>query len=295
MDDGSANMESLATRPEFARFRTISPALIAGRSTEGPSYRIRRPGGTDNYLLIVSLAGTGRVASGSRERRIGPGEAALWRPGTPHDYGTASGADEWRILWAHFLPPTDWAPLLSPPTAWPGFACVRTREPERIAARFADLERALGRADAFSERLGLNALEEILTLLHDPAIADADLRDPRILAAEAFVAREFRREIGLGDVARTVGLSPSRLSHLYRAETGRGLRETIEAVRLAHARRLLRHTSLPVGAVASACGFADPYYFSRRFRAATGSSPLAFRRENEENTVLRATSEETGT
>ena len=40
---------------------------------------------------------------------------------------------------------------------------------------------------------------------------------------------------------------------------------------------MLARSNLTVSQVASACGFADPLYFSRRFRAAHGVAPSALR------------------
>jgi AraC-like DNA-binding protein len=47
--------------------------------------------------------------------------------------------------------------------------------------------------------------------------------------------------------------------------------------RLERAAALLSETDLPVAAIGSTVGMADPAYFSRRFRAIFGLSPRAFR------------------
>jgi len=51
----------------------------------------------------------------------------------------------------------------------------------------------------------------------------------------------------------------------------------LERVRLDRARRLLDSTALPVLRVAASVGFEDAFYFSRRFKRDTGSSPRAWR------------------
>ena len=50
--------------------------------------------------------------------------------------------------------------------------------------------------------------------------------------------------------------------------------------RLRHACRLLTETSLSVHAVAAACGFADPLYFSRKFSQAVGMTATAYRQRH---------------
>ena len=52
----------------------------------------------------------------------------------------------------------------------------------------------------------------------------------------------------------------------------------LEKVRVTEAGRLLRTTSLPIAAVAAACGFYDHSAFVKRFRRHTGLAPLAYRK-----------------
>ncbi len=53
---------------------------------------------------------------------------------------------------------------------------------------------------------------------------------------------------------------------------------TLQGLRMQAACRLLVESALPVHAVAARAGFADEYYFSRRFRIEQGMSPRAYRR-----------------
>lgn len=72
-------------------------------------------------------------------------------------------------------------------------------------------------------------------------------------------------------------LSPSRLAHLFTAQTGTPLRGYVEAQRMEAAARLLEMTPDSVAEIARRVGFADPLYFSRRSRALRGLSPSAHR------------------
>jgi AraC family transcriptional regulator len=59
---------------------------------------------------------------------------------------------------------------------------------------------------------------------------------------------------------------------------GTGPVAAFELVRLARAATLLARSNLSVAAVAEACGFANPYHFSRRFRGTYGQPPGRYRR-----------------
>jgi AraC-like DNA-binding protein len=49
-------------------------------------------------------------------------------------------------------------------------------------------------------------------------------------------------------------------------------------LRLNHAKRLLRETSLPIAEVAAASGYSEVSYFGRRFRIEVGCTPSEYRR-----------------
>lgn len=92
-----------------------------------------------------------------------------------------------------------------------------------------------------------------------------------------YVRENFREPITLRDAADAAGLSAGYLGRIFASEMHVGFTRYLQSVRLDEARRLLRHTTLPVGDVAGECGFTDHSYFAHVFRATTGASPSAFR------------------
>lgn len=79
-------------------------------------------------------------------------------------------------------------------------------------------------------------------------------------------------------LARAAGCTPDHLTRLFRQELGHTVVAWIAAERVALAQRLLREGRYQVAEVAWACGFAQPSYFIRVFRARTGVTPLAWKR-----------------
>ena len=53
--------------------------------------------------------------------------------------------------------------------------------------------------------------------------------------------------------------------------------KTLQGLRMQAACRLLVESALPIHEIATRAGFADEYYFSRRFRIEQGMSPRAYR------------------
>ncbi len=241
--------------------------LLAGHYVRDAGYARRRVGGTDDWLLIATLAGEGRFIGATGEVAAPPGALTLLAPGTTHDYGTAS---RWELLWVHFHPPAAWLDLVRWPAAAPGIGQLRPPEPAPVEAAFHEVVRL---APA-RRRLAMNALERLLLFLDESR--PSSRLDERIRRVADHVEDHLRDPLDLARLADLVGLSPSRLAHLFRAETGLAPMAYVAQRRLERARLLLDRTTLGVAEVAAAVGM-EPFYFSARFKAATGLSPRAYR------------------
>ena len=83
--------------------------------------------------------------------------------------------------------------------------------------------------------------------------------------------------LSVHQLADDVGYTANYLNDLTHEHTGRSLGRWITDMRMARARARLERTEDPIAAVAVACGYEDPAYFSRAFRRAHGVSPLTWR------------------
>ncbi|MCK6490477.1 MAG: helix-turn-helix transcriptional regulator, partial [Planctomycetes bacterium] len=81
----------------------------------------------------------------------------------------------------------------------------------------------------------------------------------------------------LAAMAAAAGLGRSRFCELYRRLRGTSPGAFLRAERLRRAQELLAHAELPLAEVARQVGYADATVFGRRFRAATGATPGAWR------------------
>ncbi len=87
-----------------------------------------------------------------------------------------------------------------------------------------------------------------------------------------------RMDLSVIWLARELGCSADYLSRLFRHETGQRLVPFIHQKRTNYASYLLRESDLNIAETAWACGFSQPSYFNRVFRAHTGMRPNQLRK-----------------
>jgi AraC family transcriptional regulator, arabinose operon regulatory protein len=276
------NMEHPAVADLVQRAESWTPVVarvLSGCLAEGPEYSTFRRRGTEDWLLIHTISGTGRlVGADGTEVRPGVGDAVLVRPRIPHDYGTAPGSAGWEIVFSHFHPRHEWMPLLEWPQPVPGIGRI-TAEGE-VHRRIVDALHRSGRAGrgalARAELFAVNALEEAL-LWCDTQNQLGVRTDERLLRVIDHVDAHLSEPLDVAGLASVVHLSASRLTRLFRVHLGTSPQRYLERQRMIRAMQLLDMTSRPVAAIAREVGWADPLYFSQRFAKFTGQSPTAYR------------------
>src|SRR5262249_12771496 len=106
--DGPARfIQNPAIRPSAPDSQQIEP-FVTGLD-DRPVERCLRPRGFDAWLLHYSFGGHARFCLPGEERIVGPGEAILYRPGTPQDYDAPR---RWSFFWAVFQPRAEWHEFL---------------------------------------------------------------------------------------------------------------------------------------------------------------------------------------
>ena len=253
--------------------------MLAGELDQGTGYHVRRSRGTEDWLLLHTVGGSGHVRAPDGTRlTTDPGVAVLLRPGTLHDYGTVGAAGSWHLLFCHVHPPATWLALLDWPEAAPGIGRIRlgAEVDERVRHHLRGAARASRLAVGRRELFALNGIEAAL-LWYDTQNPQQHQLDERVLRVLEHLDAHLTKDLDVASLAAVAHLSPSRLSHLFTAQVGTSITRYVEAQRMELAARLLEMTAEPIAEVARRVGFGDPLYFSRRFRARHGTSPSTHR------------------
>ncbi len=102
--------------------------------------------------------------------------------------------------------------------------------------------------------------------------------DVRVRTALATIQANYSSHLTSGGTAAALGLSRSRLEHLFKQETGATFRRKLQDVRLAVAQGLLADPTLRVKEIAARCGYAKTCDFTRAYHARFGVAPSEWRR-----------------
>ena len=99
-----------------------------------------------------------------------------------------------------------------------------------------------------------------------------------VTEAMNYIDTHYSEDIGLGTVADYLGLSESRLSHLFKDETGQSPGSYLIQTRIRAAMEMLKDCRSKVYEVAEQTGFRDIAHFSSTFKKIVGVSPSDYQR-----------------
>lgn len=98
-----------------------------------------------------------------------------------------------------------------------------------------------------------------------------------ISRAKTYIDENYRKELSLDDVSKSVNISPYYFSKLFKEESGENFIEYLTKVRIAHAKEFLKDPALSIKEVCMMSGYSDPNYFSRIFKKQENVTPSEYR------------------
>jgi len=97
---------------------------------------------------------------------------------------------------------------------------------------------------------------------------------------------DIRRRWTLGEIARAVNLSQSRLGVVFSEAFGKSPIAYLTMLRAEEMAKLLRTTDEPIKRIALAVGWADPDFATKQFRRSVGVNPTQFRAMDRRRTAV---------
>lgn len=248
----------------------LSAKLFGGHFDESDAYRHRRPDGMSEWLIFYTVEGCGYLRTPASEKQCHAGQLGLLRAGIQHEYGTVPGG-RWNFYWVHFqkLPEIDYLPNEEVIVA----SMPEGHLQRRVKHAFENILIDSREQSNFWHMLCKNSLREVILL----AAEQLNRRlDSRIELAIHYLSRHMSDVIRIEDLARAVGLSVSRLSHLFKQETGESVIEHLNRLRLQQAALLMAHMGRNASEASLDVGFNNYNHFAALFRQRFGCSPRSY-------------------
>lgn len=251
-----------------------APRVVAFPPQQPSTWKLLSPSHQEpicapGLLLLLTGAGTLRIGRTTVQLEIGralaiPDTTASQLPHIEYD-----GSLAYLVLKPPFAPTS--TPFLLPPLP---------------AAKVAFLKEALSKPDrSLHEQLGLASLSALLRIAavregqQKKAPASTTPSESLSVAhAQEYIRKNHQRSIKLSEIAWAVGLSEEHLARQFHAAYKETVMSFLKRYRIARARHLLKHTSLPLEQVADQAGFSTTGLFFRAFKAEEGCTPGTFRR-----------------
>lgn len=236
-----------------------------------------------NYQLVFVHSGAARIFADRLEARVGPQEWALLLPGRSERF-RFSGEGPTRHSWIHA------EPARSAAASGRGHESRQTRGGESIpvGAMTARMQfiigellqsgnPAAGPARACCESLAAAAFFDAFSQTDLGTDDGKARRHPSVERALSLINESFADPLDLPTLARHAGSSPQHLARLFKAQIGRTPVRHLWRIREDAGARLLRESGLTIAEIAEACGFQNPFHFTRRIRERFGAPPKILR------------------
>lgn len=92
-----------------------------------------------------------------------------------------------------------------------------------------------------------------------------------------YIILNYNTDLTLSGLADKFRISPSYLSHSFKREINKGVREFIEEIRVSNACRFIENTDMNISQVGYAVGYLDSNYFTKVFKKRMNITPSAYR------------------
>lgn len=240
----------------------------------------------DDYQVTIPLDGPCLFTHDTCDYRLAGGSGLVQHPKDRHSFEIGSGASVliFKIKRHGFREIAG--------VDAPEFALHQQFEPSRMSGRFRQWTNAL-LACAPQDRLAQEELESQVLAYLDRALIGNQRRaadrtvplaasrplaaDPYLRQVLAYIDAHYKEEIRIDTLAEIALLSRFHFIRSFKAAVGQTPYQYVLRLRMDEAKRLLRHTVLPVTDIALSLGFASISQFYRSFAKSVGTPPEKYR------------------
>lgn len=119
-------------------------------------------------------------------------------------------------------------------------------------------------------------LQEMLYYLYRNSRTKPDHAGEALESAKRYIDRHYDESVTIEQLARVAELSPKYFAEMYKKKYGKSPIEYVTERRMMRAKQLMATASAKLREIAHQTGYADEFYFSRKFKQEIGVSPTAY-------------------
>lgn len=243
------------------------PFYAATVGESRPQGTIHRPAGINDYQLLYTESGVGRVRIKEEELEVREGDVFVLPPFTPHEYSPVS--HEWVTLWITYNGAARSAfPFDADIRRFPGFEGF-----------YKKIKRGSKSPD-WRRKTSSILYELLLSVWETEGLSPSESAGsaPDVSAAVQYISEHYRETVELSSLASLAGLSEGHFCRVFKQYTHMRPVEYITNLRIERAKDLLlKRPPLTVAEIARQTGFSSPAYFSKTFKEKTGKTPEEYR------------------
>ncbi|MCM3698940.1 AraC family transcriptional regulator [Paenibacillus macerans] len=147
---------------------------------------------------------------------------------------------------------------------------------DRLAPMSADLYRTWHSEDEMGHFRCQIDLQEMLFYIYRNRRSKPENAGAAVEYAKRYIEEHYAEPITIERLARIAELSPKYFVELYKKKYGKSAIEYVTELRMRRAKRLMAGSPAKLRDIAHMIGYADEFYFSRKFKQAIGVSPSAY-------------------
>lgn len=234
----------------------------------------------DSFLFLIVLSGKGKLTYRSQTFSLKQGDCAWIDCYLPYSHESSSSAP-WELKWVHFSGQT--AAEFYEHFSSQNLSAVFTPENPALFNECLSALLLLHKSAApLKELLSHTYLTQLISYCYQESAAGAksqhDVRE-KLALINQYLHTHFSEQLSLDQLAQMFYISKYYLIREYKKNYGTTPGNALIAIRISHAKELLRFTTESVEKISSRCGFQDAAYFIRMFKRSENMTPLEYRRK----------------
>lgn len=249
---------------------------------------IERQTGISEYILIFCIKGEGTVKFNEKIFTIKEGSIIIIPPNTPHIY-YSNDSNPWDIFWVHF--DGNYGNYFFKNYKFENIIQCNLDSFRNITLLFSNtisvLEKGLTENNLVFASQSLCHLISVILLNNNSFAKHINNKLKYIDDTVIYMNHNLDKILTLDDIAKSIGLSRSHISLIFKEETGHSPIDFFTHLKIQNSCSFLKYSDTPIKEISSYFGYEDQYYFSRVFKKIMGISPLQYRQENGTNNTQR--------